>query len=531
MTCTCRYLCCLLLCWAASGQASEHSQPVHLYRGEVLFESLQGKNLDALLRLASTSTPTTTDLSETRLRLAFGISDINTDVTAGAAASSKTAQQQYHDAFQLANYYFNRKQPTLALRTLDSIQGEPDTGIGTDINYLRALANISIGRFRAAVDILDTLPENAPQAEYIQYNLAIAELQSGRQQQAISRLSTLGQIESSHTEMLALRDMANLRLGFYYLEHGRPELAKASFSRIALQGPFTDQALLGTGWASFSKGKIDRAIVAWTMLHQKQALNSTVIEAKMALPYAYSKLGAHGKAANLYAHAIDIFEVELASLDTSIEAIKSGALSQTIVEQSVGAGDDWSIGMANRSPQQPVFYLPLLLSDDEFRRAANTLFELALVRRRVERAQHTAAATIELGEASKQHYRKNLPASEKELATVYERIQRIVPDTTQQPSAELRTLQSAYQDYLQIRDATKDYFQQLPVHVSELKKLSKQLERLNAQLTKVIARAGDHMNVVAVNLLNQQRLQLQSYHNSALFALAESYDFATGKTQ
>ena len=251
----------------------------------------------------------------------------------------------------------------------------------------------------------------------------------------------------------------------------------------------------------------------------------------MALPYAYSKLGAHGKAANLYAHAIKVIEAEISRLGTSIDAINNGELLQTIVNESANPGDEWYVDFSRRSTEQQQYYLPLLLYSDEFRAAAGSVHELALLKNRIEQALDSVAAAIELGKSKQKHYASTLPAAGKELTTIQARIKHILAHGTRQPGAEIQQLQTAYADYLQVRTETTEYHRALPGYLSELNNLAKKLGTVNKKLATAIAHAGEQMASLAISILDRQRTQLQSYHGNALFALAESYDFATDKGQ
>ena len=75
------------------------------------------------------------------------------------------------------------------------------------------------------------------------------------------------------------------------------------------------------------------------------------------------------------------------------------------------------------------------------------------------------------------------------------------------------------------------YSQQLPRYSRELTELATQLQRLNKKLDQAIANTASQVEAIALASLDQKRRQLKSYHHNALFALAESYDFATGKRQ
>jgi hypothetical protein len=426
-----------------------------------------------------------------------------------------------------------------ALAALDRIEGKAEGVSSSDIDYLRALVYLNIGRFRAAAEILHELPLIHRPRGYTQYNLGMAQLQSGNEERGLYTLESLGEINTSDTDLLALKDLANLKLGYRYLRQGSLEQARASFNRVRLDGPFTNQALLGSGWTSFTMGKFERAIVAWSMLHEQKAIDETVIEAKMALPYAYSKLGAYGKAANLYAHAVELFETEITRLDAAIEAVRRGDLSKAMINNPAMQGDEWFISLS-RNSEQTGFFLPLLLTSHEFREQAEKLHQLVELNKRIEQGLITVAASKEFAGLKRQHFDSALPAAEKELSAIYPAMNNILPAASRQtdtanksvkPIAEVALLAQAHDNYLKARKAIADYNRLLPEYNRELAELDKDLKRVDKKLDQAIDDTGQQVEAVALAMLDQKRNQLQSYHHNALFALAESYDFATGKRQ
>jgi len=515
-----------------------------LLQGEILFESLQGNHLEALIRLdeeqsSAISLSPSGSLSVADLQLALGL-DSAVEKNIKIRSDDKSIQQSKNrDAFRLAWFYYNQQKPIQALEVLDSIEDKTGGVSGSDIEYLRALLYLGLGKFNAAEELLYELPLIDRPRGYTSYNLAMARLQGGNGERGRSTLASLGRISTSDADLLALKDMANLKLGYHYLQEGKLEQAKASFDHVRLDGPFTNQALLVSGWTSFSMGEIERAIVTWSLLHEQDATNDIIIEAKMALPYAYSKLGIHGKAANLYAHAIELLKSEIGRLDASSETIRAGELSHAIVESHQARGNDWYTEVSRRSEQQG-FYLPLLLTSEAFRVQADRLHELTLVKNRIEQGLRSIDAYTELAGLKRKHYAAVLPEIEAEQPAIYLKMEKLIPDTPAQAggpdkavdeTAGISLLQQSYRHYLHARSATADYNRQLPDYTRELIELSKKMKQLNKKLAEAITQTEKQMNDIALATLDQKRDQLQGYLNNALFALAESYDFATGKRQ
>jgi hypothetical protein len=107
----------------------------------------------------------------------------------------------------------------------------------------------------------------------------VALVRVGRLPEAIAYLDRVGRMETRDEELLALRDKANLALGFAYLQARRPGDARPILERVRLEGPFSSMALLGVGWADSSLGEFKRALVPWLVLRKRNLLDSAVQEA------------------------------------------------------------------------------------------------------------------------------------------------------------------------------------------------------------------------------------------------------------
>ena len=179
-------------------------------------------------------------------------------------------------------------------------------------------------------------------AGYASYNLAIAYIGNNETEKGILQLDKAGQISSSDKTVLAIRDKSNLVLGYKLMENKQPERAKKYFERIRLGGPFSNRALLGSGWAAVSAEKYKQAIVPWTMLSKRNVTNQSVQEVLLGLPFAYGKLEFHGKAAMLYGKALELYSKELAKLDSSIKNIREGKFLEAVVREE-SRKDKWQI--------------------------------------------------------------------------------------------------------------------------------------------------------------------------------------------
>ena len=85
---------------------------------------------------------------------------------------------------------------------------------------------------------------------------------------------------------MALRDKANLAIGYARLQAGEPEAARAALERVRLSGPQSSKALLGAGWADAAAKQFEAALLPWQELQGRNLLDAAVQESYLAVPYA-----------------------------------------------------------------------------------------------------------------------------------------------------------------------------------------------------------------------------------------------------
>ena len=183
--------------------------------------------------------------------------------------------------------------------------------IKDDVEFLRANIYMATGRPNDAVEVLKHLQSDPSLAGFVAYNLGIALLQAGKQQEAMEQLDKAGQLPANDPAGLAIRDKSNLVLGSMLFESGNFERAKQSLDRVRLDGPFSNQALLRAGWADTSSKQFDRALVPWNILADREPTDVAVQEAMLAVPHAYADLKLYGRAALTYGRALELYSNQI----------------------------------------------------------------------------------------------------------------------------------------------------------------------------------------------------------------------------
>lgn len=191
------------------------------------------------------------------------------------------------------------------------------------------LADVLVRQDRAvaAADVLAGVRSPQDLASYARFNRAILLDRAGDVSGAAALFDELGRMDARGTEMLALRDKANIALGFARLRDGNLAGARAALERVRLESPFSDQALFGLGWVSLAGGDAARALVPWSEIRRdRRAVDRVNDETRLLVPRAQGSLGAYGEAVDQYQAAVEAFERDLAEIDRLIAGARSGAL-------------------------------------------------------------------------------------------------------------------------------------------------------------------------------------------------------------
>jgi hypothetical protein len=89
-------------------------------------------------------------------------------------------------------------------------------------------------------------PDEPPVARY---NEAVSLIAQGDATHGAAILDAIGNADAAGPASLALRDQANITLGYYFLRQRNGSAAIPVFSRVRSVGPYANRGLLGLGWA------------------------------------------------------------------------------------------------------------------------------------------------------------------------------------------------------------------------------------------------------------------------------------------
>ncbi len=417
-------LCAMAPAWA---EDSSDSQPRDLFLGEAFYYAEQGLYFDAISRLDA-ELEQYYRVDEQRLdplhidsgHAEFSVGDFELSYRmhrkAGRAINAVLegdVDQQIKNeaAYRLARIFYEKGEKLNAVHTIDRIEGTVPESVRNDERLLRAQIYTVNGRFSEAIEILEKLENVSGYEGFAGYNLGIALILSGEEKKGLNQLEKTGQIQVSKKDepSLGIRDKANLVLGYRLLEAEQPEEAKQYLDRVRLEGPFSNKALLGSGWSDVALQRFDRALVPWTILFKRNPTNKAVQESLLGVPYSYANLEMHGKAALLYGSALDAFSVERTRLNDSIESIRNGNFFKAMVREEIKLDSNWLVRLRELPETPETYYLMDLMASNDFQVLLKNYLDLEDMRRRMIAWQDDLAAYEDLIEMRRRYYEPLLP--------------------------------------------------------------------------------------------------------------------------
>lgn len=145
--------------------------------------------------------------------------------------------------------HYNRGVYRSAARLLEQLGTPADLKIASRVESLRIRILIAQGRYGTINEIFEQQMGRPRNNLYTRYNLGVSLVASGQTGEGIGLLDELGSIDAIDPEPMALRDQANLSLGWAFLQADQGSTARPFFRRVRLSGPFSNSALLALGWA------------------------------------------------------------------------------------------------------------------------------------------------------------------------------------------------------------------------------------------------------------------------------------------
>lgn len=320
--------------------------------------------------------------------------------------------------FYLGKVWYQRGYWAQAENALRKVEGELPAQLEAEKRNLLAQVLIQQGRYDDAIALLNGWRGPPDWTAFAQFNLGVALVRKGRLADAATMLDAVGGMEAPNEELAALRDKANLALGYAYLQAGQAAEAKPVLQRVRLEGPQSNKALLGVGWADSATEQYRAALVPWMELHGRNLLDAAVQESYLAVPFAFAKLNANAQAAEYYTTAIRSYADESARIDESIAAIKGGQLLDTLVKHDAQGRYGWFWQLENLPDAPESRYLYHLLAGHEFQEGLKNYRDLDYMQRNLAEWDRSLAAFGDMLDTRRTAYDQRLPKIDASLASM-----------------------------------------------------------------------------------------------------------------
>jgi len=392
--------------------------------GEVLFYFFQEDYFSALTRLlagrARSELPNHEEEAELLLGglyLSYGQHRLAGEIFERVLEESVDSELHDRAWFFLAKIWYQRGYLAESEAALARINDELPDELEPERQMLHAHVLMDQGRFDDALVVLQAW--RRPRDEWVGYtkfNIGVALVRLNRIEEGAEILEEVGRLDEDDPELSALRDKANVALGYAWLQAERPLEAKPPLQRVRLEGPFSNKAMLGVGWADAELENYQTALAPWIELRNRDLLDPAVQESLLAVPYAFTKLSADRQAADYYVDAIEAFNDEMARLDRSIVAIAEGKLVSEILndEFSDASGWYWRMGELPDTPESR--YLYELMAAHRFQEGLKNYRDLQYLQRNLDQWTESLSAFDDILDTKQRAYEQRLPAIDASMA-------------------------------------------------------------------------------------------------------------------
>ncbi|MED5622095.1 tetratricopeptide repeat protein [Ideonella sp. BN130291] len=335
--------------------------------------------------------------------------------------------------FYLAKIRYQRGLLAEAQEAIGHVENHLPPALEDERRLLQANILLARGDHAGAANVLQAMTASPSAGRYARFNLGVALVRSGDTAGGTRWLDELGRTPAEDEEQRSLRDKANVALGFAALHDNQPEAARGYLERVRLASLQSNKALLGFGWAAAAMKLPKAALVPWTELAKRDPGDASVLEARIAVPYAYAEVGAYGQALQRYQDAIAAFEREAKALDESIAAIRAGKLVDGLLEHNPGEEMGW-FWTLKELPQMPhAGHLSQVLAEHEFQEAFKNYRDLRFLASNLQRWAETIGVFSDMLATRRQAFAERLPkvreqASQSGLAAMQQRQQALADE-------------------------------------------------------------------------------------------------------
>ncbi|MGD8595005.1 MAG: tetratricopeptide repeat protein [Gammaproteobacteria bacterium] len=384
--------------------------------GDALYDYYSGNTFDAIIKLIVArdlgrvpNHQEDVDIWLGSLYLSYGMHYQAEAVFKRLIEEGASPQLRDRAWLQLAKVRYQKGLYEDAIRAIEEIQDDIPKELMGATQLQMANVLMARGEYQQAADMLLKFPRNDQFAQYVNYNLGVALFRSDRQIEGTEYLDAVGLSRSDDEELKALRDKANIALGYVLLANDDFPRAKAYFQRVRVSGPFSNKALLGLGWSDAFQQDYRRALAPWLELSTRTLSDPAVYESLLAVPYAYERLQAYQQSMQAYETAINSFSDDLNRLNLAIETVKKGKLWEQLLSNISTQERKITWGLEDLPPEIEARFVYTLVSGHSFQQSIDSLRHLIYLKNSLNKQAGNMDTFQYILDLRKETYEERLP--------------------------------------------------------------------------------------------------------------------------
>lgn len=511
--------------------------------------------------------------------LDFGMHDAARDTYRRLQRITADSDRLTSNLIRLAEFEYQRGYLFEAVQRLRDLRNDVQANHLIRWQDITSRVLLEQGRYREAADVLQETSDRSQHTLFMRYNLGIALLNAGELVEGRSVLDELSRQRLDDDVLRALRDQANVALGYHFLRERLGGTAKPMFGRVRTEGPFSNRALLGMGWAElapegerqnrrnldldlndpqyrdvaslgvlirpgffeadiyrrlanrpFRRSGISedeqesllRALTVWSELAQRDPMDAAVQEGMLAIPYALDRLGDYEQALERYLLAVETFEEARGRIDRGIQSVEGALMLQTIVRRDADAESGYNWQLLDLPDLPETYWLNDLLAEHRFQEQLKNFRDARQLVERVAGVRASVEPTLaEIGGLPP-------PPAETALAATSS-----IFDRTDLPALRLRTDRSLRvaetakaPDVPSISIGLREAGQpaRFDGPLEQFARTVDDFDALESQLNALANRQSEAVRAIATDELRKQRDILDKFLLEARFAVARIYD-------
>lgn len=347
-------------------------------------------------------------------------------------AKHSNSKQKLKDTAWLesAKLHLQQGRAEITLASLANIKQDLNKQQEADYKAAKSRALLETGKLKDALAALPRISSDSKWALYQFFNIGERLIDEHRNKNGAMILHHIGKLDHHEDdEIQAIKDQANLTLGFSLLKINKPKKARKYLEQVRLKSHLSNIALLGMGWSYSIEADNEQALVFWMELKNKTNSSAYGYETMLAVPYALVKASAYNQAIQHYEAAQKQIDLDTDDMNEAKKKINSASFLK-LISSNPDQETGWLPAWQNAPDSPENRFLPLLLDNPEFQATLREYRGLLQLKQRIQT----------LGDDTKQLETLNSNKTNADIAGLYVRQRQLTEQTKDATNKQLISL-------------------------------------------------------------------------------------------